>query len=193
MLQARQGLGATLEAVAGQIAAAAEAIVASLESGGKLLACGNGGSASQAEHLAAELVGRFLRDRDSLPAIALTTNSSTVTSIANDYSFADVFARQVEGHARPGDSLVALSTSGESENVARACRAARSREVTVIAITGRGGGAVGKEADVVIAVDETKTPLIQEMHLIAIHMICDIVESALFAPSPKTPDTEASR
>ena len=159
-------------------------IVECLREGGTIFACGNGGSATQAQHFAGELVGRFKMNRRSLPVFALTDNSAALTSIANDYAFADVFSRQIEGMAKSGDCLVALSTSGESENIVRACRTAREKGMRVFALTGRSGGGVASASEVTVKVPHTDTALVQELHLIIIHLICQLVESSVFSTQP---------
>jgi len=151
-----------------------------LSHGGAVFSCGNGGSASQAEHFAAELAGRFKLDRKSLPVFALTTNTASVTAISNDFGFAEMFARQIEGIGRKGDSLVALSTSGNSANVVQGCRVARSKGMKVFGFTGKTGGAMAAECDAVVKVPETDTARIQEVHLLAMHLICQHVEESLF-------------
>jgi D-sedoheptulose 7-phosphate isomerase len=164
------------------IAAAVQAVLACVTSGGKVLACGNGGSAADAQHFSAEFIGRFERERPELAAIALTTDSSILTAIANDYDFSQVFARQVRGLGQPGDVLLAMSTSGNSANVLAAIEAAHSREMTVVALTGRGGGRIGnllRETDVHICVPHDRTARIQEVHLLALHCICDGVDAQL--------------
>lgn len=157
---------------------AAELMIATIAAGGKVLIFGNGGSAADAQHFAAELVGRFQRDRVGLPAVALTTDGSTMTSVANDYGFDRVFARQVEALGRPGDIAVGISTSGASPNVLAAFSAARQRGLRTIAITGRDGGALGAAADVHINVADQSTARVQEVHRTLIHALCEIVESA---------------
>jgi D-sedoheptulose 7-phosphate isomerase len=161
------------------IAAAAELMKASLKSGGKIMFCGNGGSAADAQHLAAELMGRFLRDRAPLPALALTVDTSALTAIANDYSYAEVFARQLRGIGRHGDVLVGLSTSGNSANVVKALEAARDIGVVTLALTGQGGGRMAEIADHTIRVPSTRTYAIQEMHMMIGHMLCGFIEEAL--------------
>ena len=164
------------------IAAAVQALLACVTSGGKVLACGNGGSAADAQHFAAEFVGRFERERPELGAIALTTDSSILTAIANDYAFEMVFARQVRALGQAGDVLLAISTSGNSRNVMAAIAAAHEREMTVVALTGRGGGAMSaalKETDVHICVPHDRTARIQEVHILALHCICDGVDTQL--------------
>lgn len=167
------------------VAAMAEALIAALRAGGKVMFCGNGGSAAQAQHLAAELVGRYLRERRSLPAIALTTDSSVLTAIANDYQFEEVFSRQIDALAAEGDVLVALSTSGASADVVRAAQTAQARKVTVLALTGQSGGELVKHADISLQVPSVNTPIIQEIHLAIGHVLCDLVERALIA-APET-------
>jgi phosphoheptose isomerase len=163
----------------GAAVAAAAAIGESLRQGGQLLVFGNGGSAADAAHTAAELVGRFRRERRGYRAIALTADPSVITSIANDYGFQRVFARQVEALGRPRDVALAITTSGESANVLEALRAARTVGMTTIALTGRDGGAAGPLADVHVNVPSDATPRIQEVHRTLLHVICDLVESDL--------------
>jgi D-sedoheptulose 7-phosphate isomerase len=165
--------------------AAAGAISRSLRQGGQVLAFGNGGSAADAAHTAAELVGRFMRERGGYRAIALTADPSVVTSIANDYGFERVFARQIEAFGRPEDVALAITTSGESPNVLEALRAARDRKLTTIALTGRDGGPAGRLADVHVNVPSTTTPRIQEVHRTLLHVICDLVETELAAHAPE--------
>jgi D-sedoheptulose 7-phosphate isomerase len=168
-----------LEENARAIMDAAEVCATCLRAGGTLLFCGNGGSAADAQHLAAEFVGRYLRERDAWAAIALSTNTSALTAIGNDYGFEEVFARQVAAHGRPGDVLVAISTSGDSPNVLRAVEAAHEWGLTVIAMTGRDGGKIGAAADVHLNLPATDTPRIQEGHILAGHVLCALVEDAL--------------
>ena len=171
------------------IAAAVQAILASVTSGGKVLACGNGGSAADAQHFAAEFVGRYERERPELAAIALTTDSSILTAIANDYDFNVIFSKQVRAFGGAGDVLLALSTSGNSGNVLAAIEAAHEREMTVVALTGRGGGKIThalRETDVHICVPHERTARIQEVHLLVLHCICDGVDTQLLG------DQEAS-
>jgi len=166
--------------VAATVAAAA-AMVAALRAGGKILVCGNGGSASDAQHFAAELVGRFERERPALASIALTTDTSILTALANDYAYAKVFARQVEAIGRAGDVLLGISTSGGSSNVLEAFAAARARRVTTIALTGRDGGVVGAAADIHINVPSGSTARAQEVHRTLLHAICELVERESYA------------
>ncbi len=159
--------------------AAAELLVTSLRAGGKVLACGNGGSAADAQHFVAELVGRFVKERRAWPALALSTDTSVLTAVANDCGFDQVFARQVEAHGRAGDVLVAISTSGGSPNVLRAVDAARSRGLATIALTGRDGGALGRLAHLHLNVPSSSTARIQEVHATFLHVLCELVERDL--------------
>ena len=171
------------EALAQPIAEAVELLFTALSNGNKILACGNGGSAADCQHFAAELVGRFERERLPLPALALTTDTSILTAVGNDYSFNDVFTKQVQAFGQPGDVLLALSTSGNSSNVLAAVEAALERDMRVVALTGKGGGEIGKrltEADVHICVPHDRTARIQEVHLLTIHCLCDGIDVALF-------------
>jgi len=161
------------------VADAARLITDALSNGNKLLICGNGGSAADAQHFAAELVGKFLRTRRPLPAMALTTNSSTITAIGNDISFGSVFLRQVEALGREDDILVCITTSAASRNVIRAARKASRLGLGVVALTGRRTDPLRPYADVVIAVPSRDTPRIQEMHALTLHVICHVVEQAL--------------
>ena len=172
------------------IAAAIAAILASVTSGGKVLACGNGGSAADAQHFAAEFVGRFERERPELGAIALTTDSSILTAIANDYDYQQIFAKQVRALGQPGDVLLAISTSGNSANVMAAIEAAHEREMTVVAMTGRGGGKMNqllRDTDVHVCVPHERTARIQEVHLLTIHCICDGVDAQLLGEGEGNP------
>jgi D-sedoheptulose 7-phosphate isomerase len=169
-------------ALAPAIAAAARLMVASLQAAGKVLSCGNGGSAADAQHFAAELVGRFEVERPGLAAVALTTDSSVFTALANDYTFADIFAKQVQALGRPGDVLLAISTSGSSANVLRAVEAAHSRSMSVVALTGKNGGPIAAALggrDVEIRVPAQRTCRIQEVHLLAIHCLCDLIDARM--------------
>jgi len=170
------------EAVADPVALAIETMVGCLLNNGKILACGNGGSAADAQHLAAELVGRFEVERHELAAIALTTDTSILSAIANDYGFQAVFAKQVRALGQPGDVLVAISTSGNSANVIAAIEVAHENELRVVALTGKGGGAIGEmlhEDDVHICVPAERTARIQETHLLVIHCLCDGIDCLL--------------
>ena len=159
--------------------AAADAIVRSLRQGGKVLVFGNGGSAADAAHAAAELIGRFRRERPGYAAVALTADPSVLTSIANDYGFERVFARQIEALGRPGDVAFAITTSGESRNTVAGLEAARAQKLTTIALTGRDGGAAGPLADIHVNVPSDSTPRVQEVHRTLLHVICDLVETEL--------------
>ena len=164
-------------------AAAAAAIADALRDDGKVLFCGNGGSAADATHLAAELVGRFYVDRGPLPALSLSDNASALTCISNDFSFDEVFARQVRAHGREGDVLVAISTSGSSPNVLRAAEAARELGLTVIGLTSAGGDDLAAASDLCLRAPSTDTPRVQEAHMLVGHTICELVEQALFSAS----------
>ncbi|WP_298310921.1 phosphoheptose isomerase [Propionivibrio sp.] len=171
-----------VEQLSAPIAEAAEAMVACLLANGKMLTCGNGGSAADAQHLAAELVGRFEMERQGLAAIALTTDSSILTAIANDYGFKAIFEKQVRSLGQSGDVLVAISTSGNSANVIEAIHAAHDNELRVVALTGRGGGEIAgllRDADVHICVPSDRTARIQEVHLLTIHCLCDGIDCLL--------------
>jgi D-sedoheptulose 7-phosphate isomerase len=164
------------------IAAAVQALLACFTSGGKVLACGNGGSAADAQHFAAEFVGRFERERPELGAIALTTDSSILTAIANDYDFNQIFVKQVRALGQPGDVMLAISTSGNSANILAAIEAAHEREMTIVAMTGKGGGKIGmalRDTDVHICVPHDRTARIQEVHLLVLHCLCDGVDTQL--------------
>ena len=172
------------------IAAAVQAILASVTSGGKVLACGNGGSAADAQHFAAEFVGRYERERPELAAIALTTDSSILTAIANDYDYNVIFSKQVRALGGSGDVLLAISTSGNSANVLAAIEAAHERDMIVVALTGNGGGKMGqvlRETDVHICVPHERTARIQEVHLLALHCICDGVDAQLLGDQETNP------
>jgi D-sedoheptulose 7-phosphate isomerase len=173
---------AAAEVLSRPIADAVSAVVGCITGGGKVLACGNGGSASDAQHFAAEFIGRFERERPGLAAIALTTDTSILTAIGNDYDFNVVFSKQVQALGQPGDVLVAITTSGNSANVLEAVKAAHAKEMTVIAFTGRGGGKMRdqlSETDVHICVPHERTARIQEVHILALHCLCDAVDLQL--------------
>jgi len=175
------------DALAVPIAEAAGLMLESLSAGGKILSCGNGGSAADAQHFASELLNRFETERASLPAIALTTDSSTLTSIANDRSYEEIFSRQVSGLGRPGDVLLAISTSGASPNVTNAVRAAHRAGMSVVALTGRDGGAVSSalgKADIELRAPHDRTARIQEIHLLAIHCLCRLLDDAYGDSAP---------
>jgi D-sedoheptulose 7-phosphate isomerase len=171
-----------METLADPIASASRRLVECLLNDGKILACGNGGSAADSQHFAAEMLNRFERERPGLAALALTTDTSTLTSIANDYDFQQVFSKQIRALGHPNDVLLAISTSGNSKNVVHAIEAAHDREMSVIALTGRGGGQMGellRETDVHICVPSETTSRIQEVHLLTIHCLCDAIDSLL--------------
>lgn len=159
---------------------AAEAIIKSLENGGKLLIFGNGGSAADSQHIAAELVGRFKMERRALPAIALTTDTSAITAIGNDYGFERIFSRQVEALGVKGDVALGISTSGNSKNVIEAFRKAKSAGLKTIALTGGDGGNMKTEADISITVPVKDTPRIQESHILIGHILCQLIEGEMF-------------
>ena len=165
------------------ISQAVELMFTALSNGNKILACGNGGSAADCQHFAAELVGRFERERLPLPALALTTDTSILTAVGNDYSFNEIFSKQVQAFGQSGDILLALSTSGNSPNVLAAVEVALERDMRVVALTGKGGGTIAKrltDADVHICVPHDRTARIQEVHLLTIHCLCDGIDVALF-------------
>jgi D-sedoheptulose 7-phosphate isomerase len=166
-----------------RIAAAGLLMGKALQNEGKILSCGNGGSAGDSQHFSSELLNRFERERPGLPGVALTTDASTVTSIANDYAYEDIFAKQVRALGREGDVLLAISTSGNSENVNRAIKAAHERQMQVVALSGKDGGPMAgllNADDVEIRVPSERTARIQEVHLVAIHCMCDLIDEYLF-------------
>ena len=165
-----------IELLAAPIAGAVEVMVGSLVGNGRILACGNGGSAADAQHFAAELVGRFEMERQGLAAIALTTDTSIMTAVANDYGFKAIFERQVRALGQPGDVLLAISTSGNSPNVIEAIQAAQDNDLRVVALTGKGGGQIGemlRDSDIHLCVPSDRTARIQEVHLLTLHCLCD--------------------
>lgn len=172
MEEALRSLPATLERIA-------DDVYECFRRGNKLLACGNGGSASDAEHLVAELVGRYRDERRALPAVALAGGMATITAVANDYGYDTVFARQVEALATPGDVLVAISTSGNSRNVLAAVRAARQRSCHIIGLTGAAGGELAMHVDTLVAAPSNVTARIQEVHILCIHIICEALDRKL--------------
>jgi D-sedoheptulose 7-phosphate isomerase len=180
---------AAAELLSKPIADGVSALVGCITAGGKVLSCGNGGSAGDAQHFAAEFVGRFERERPGLAAIALTTDTSIITAVGNDYSFEAIFAKQVEALGAPGDVLLAISTSGNSANVLAAIAAARAKDMTVIAMTGNGGGRIRErltETDVHICVPHERTARIQEVHLLVLHCLCDAVDLQLLGEQENT-------
>jgi D-sedoheptulose 7-phosphate isomerase len=177
------------QVLATPIAAATQALLTCVTSAGKVLACGNGGSAADAQHFSAEFVGRFERERPELCAIALTTDSSILTAVGNDYGFDHIFSRQVRALGAPGDVLIAISTSGNSANVLAAIEAAHQREMVVIGLSGRGGGKMNqtlKDTDVHICVPHERTARIQEVHLLVLHCLCDVVDAQLLGEQEVT-------
>ncbi|MCX7021032.1 MAG: D-sedoheptulose 7-phosphate isomerase [bacterium] len=176
---AAENFGKIADELAGPVTRAADIIIGALRAGGKILLCGNGGSAADAQHFAAELVGRFETERRPLPAVALSTDSSSLTAIGNDYGFEEVFARQVRALGREGDVLVAISTSGGSPNVLAAVAAAREKKMRVVALAGRDGGKLAPEADAAVVVRAQRTCRIQEGHITCIHVICRLVDEAI--------------
>jgi D-sedoheptulose 7-phosphate isomerase len=174
-----------VDALAQPILRATQVMVECLLANGKILACGNGGSAADSQHFAAEMLNRFERERPGLAAMALTTDTSTLTSIANDYEYNLVFSKQVLALGQPNDVLLAISTSGNSPNVVAAVRAAHEREMKVVALTGRGGGEIGKRlaaGDVHLCVPHDQTARIQEVHLLTLHCLCDGIDCLLLGP-----------
>ena len=171
-----------VEALSSSIADAADCIANGLLNSGKVLSCGNGGSAADAQHFSSEMLNRFERERPGLPAVALTTDSSTLTSIANDYQFADIFAKQIRALGRPGDVLLAFSTSGNSHNILNAIDAAHDQDMRVILASGKDGGPAGSslvEGDIELRVPSSSTARIQESHLTIIHCLCDLIDCHL--------------
>lgn len=168
------------EALMQTIAQVGRECVALYRNGKKTLLAGNGGSAADAQHIAAELVGRYGFDRPSIPSIALTTDTSNLTAIGNDYGYDQVFSRQMEGMGNEGDLFIGISTSGNSENIVKAINAAKVKGVKTVALVGRDGGEMAKLADYAIVVPSNATPRIQESHILIGHMICDIIEKELF-------------
>jgi len=176
----QQAIALVAERLSETIAEAAQAIAASLAAGNKVLVMGNGGSAADAQHLAAELVGRFLRERRALPAVALTTDTSILTAVGNDYGFDEIFKRQVEALARSGDVVIGISTSGRSNNVFHALTAANTLGCRTVGLLGRDGGNIAGIVEVNLTVPVQETPHIQEAHATIVHILCDLVEQSLF-------------
>jgi phosphoheptose isomerase len=174
---------ATSELLSQKIAVASDLMVSSLVNGGKILVCGNGGSAADAQHFSAELLNRFEMERPSLPSIALTTDTSTITSIANDYSFDEIFSKQIRALGHAGDILLVLSTSGQSANIIQAVKVAQAQQLRVIALTGKQGGALAallNDNDVELRVPSDSTARIQETHILILHCFCDLIDHSFF-------------
>ena len=168
------------DTLAEQIAQAAQLVVETIQTGHKVFICGNGGSAADAQHFAGEMVGRYkLNGRAALPALALTTDTTILTCVANDFSYEEVFSRQVEAFAQPGDLVIGISTSGRSQNVLKALEAARSRQSRTLALLGGRGGPIGEAADLALCMPSTDTARIQECHTTVIHTICEIVDAEI--------------
>ena len=179
-IETKQKAAGDLTAV---IQIAGETLVNCLLNDGKILSCGNGGSAGDAQHFSAELLNRFEKERPGLPAIAITTDSSTLTAIANDYDYNEIFSKQVSALGQSNDVLLAISTSGNSPNIVEAIRAAHDREMKIVALTGRDGGAMAdllSAEDIEIRVPSDRTARIQEVHILAIHCLCDLIDNQLF-------------
>jgi len=171
---------AARKALPGRIVEASHAVIQAYRDGRQVLLCGNGGSFSDALHIEGELTNRFCRDHEGLPAVCLGAGQATLTATANDYSYQDLFARLVRAFGKPGDVLIGLTTSGNSENVLRALQSARKIGVTAVAMTGSSGGKAKEHADILINVPSDETPRIQEMHILAAHAICGLTEDAIF-------------
>jgi D-sedoheptulose 7-phosphate isomerase len=175
------GTVSSLDGILPELGEAIELVSKRLRAGGCLIVFGNGGSAAQAQHLAAELVGRFEQERRSIPALALTTDPSIVTAVGNDYGFEEIFARQVRALGRPGDVALAISTSGNSPNVLRALDAAHEKNVPAIGLTGRNGGKMRDKVDICLCVPSDSTPRIQEAHLVISHILCSRIETSVIS------------
>jgi phosphoheptose isomerase len=174
---------AAAEAIVDDIARAVEALEKAVKNGNKVLSCGNGGSAADAQHFSSEFINRFNQNRDSIPAIALTTDSSTITSIANDYSYEEIFSRQISSLGQSGDLLLAISTSGNSGNVIKAMTEAKKRGMSIIALTGKSGGRMSEliqNDDIELRVPSDVTARIQEVHLLIIHILCARIDNRIF-------------
>lgn len=176
ILRESREVHAGLATIIPAIREAARIMIGSLKSGGKVLFAGNGGSAADAQHLAAELVNRFLKERAPMAGLALSTDTSIITAIGNDYSFDDIFVKQVQALGRPGDVFLAISTSGNSANLVKAVAAAKAGGIVTIGLTGQGGGRLGPEVDHLIAVPSRLTPRVQECHILIGHILCELIE-----------------
>ncbi|HVB99892.1 MAG TPA: D-sedoheptulose 7-phosphate isomerase [Candidatus Dormibacteraeota bacterium] len=182
----------SLQEIAPQLRQAAAIIAGRLRAGGRLLALGNGGSAAQAQHMVAELVGRLVADRPPIPAVALTTDTSILSAIGNDYGFEELFVRQLRALGRPGDVVLAISTSGNSPNVLRAVETARDMKLKTIGLTGRTGGKMAGRVDLCLCIGSDTTARIQEAHLLISHVLCSLVETSCFSDGPSSqPDSGA--
>jgi len=182
LLEGSNVLRQTAESLSSDIVNVAEHIITALRAGGKIMICGNGGSAADFQHFAAELVGRYRRERQSWPAIALTVDSSVLTSLSNDYGFEQVFARQVQGFGQPQDILIAISTSGRSANVLAAVKVASTLGIKTIGLTGADGGKLAALVDHPLLIPSTNTAFIQQGHMAVIHLLCELVEERLAGP-----------
>lgn len=167
----------SMRGLADGISECADRMAEILQAGGRVLVCGNGGSAADAQHFAAEITGRFERERKAYAAIALTTDTSALTAIGNEYGFDAIFSRQIEALGRRGDMLIAISTSGDSPNVLNAAKAAKKEGIFVVGLLGRGGGALGGEADLPLIIDSVSTARIQEAHIVILHLLCQLFET----------------
>lgn len=179
VLEEHMACMAQLAALAAPVEAIGDFLARSIKDGGRIMICGNGGSAADAQHFAAELIGRFERERSAWPAIALTADASILTAVGNDYGFHDIFARQVEGLGRQGDVLVGISTSGHSENVLRAAAAARQQKMHTVGLLGRDGGELRAAVDRCVVIQDTKTARIQEAHIVILHYWALVIENQL--------------
>ena len=184
-LEANRRTAEALLATAPILEACADLLIRTLQAGGTILVCGNGGSAADAQHIAAELVGRYLRNRPALPCVALTTDTSILTAVGNDFGYEQVFSRQVEALGRAGDLLWAFSTSGNSPNVIKAIESAHAKGMTVLGFTGPRGGRMASLCDLCFQAPGESTPLVQQAHQVAYHLLCDLIERTLF-PDEKT-------
>ncbi|MBI2661416.1 D-sedoheptulose 7-phosphate isomerase [Candidatus Woesearchaeota archaeon] len=179
-LKENSDLGNKIVSFADRIEEASNIVIKSLRNGNKILLAGNGGSATMASHIAAEFVGRYRKERKALPSIALTTDIAALTAISNDYGYDTVFSRQIEALAKPGDALITLTTSGNSQNLINAVHAAKKLSVNTISLSGKDGGKMKGMADMEIIVPSNNTPKIQEMHLLILHSICELAEEKIF-------------
>jgi D-sedoheptulose 7-phosphate isomerase len=184
-LREHMAVFARMDALRGDVVRAGQRLIETIRKGHKILICGNGGSAADAQHFAAELVGRFQKERQAWPCVALTANTSILSAIGNDYGFGNVFARQVEGLARPGDLLIGISTSGSSENVLRAVEIARSKGVGTIGLLGGDGGSICGAVDLALIIPSKITAHIQEAHIFVLHAWCGMIEAGCAESTPE--------